>query len=470
MVTSLVNTAVAGMGHDPLDAAPFRLGYDAIEDDKRRKPPRVRLLSEDKQLTPAQRTKLVATTRDLQRNFVIAAWMVRKHLDYVSTFSFQSRNGDEKLDKRIEELVAWWSRPQNFDLAQRHSLSRAIRLAEARRTIDGDFLFQKIKTGHVQAIEGDRIRTPAGQFSNPFDPLRIIHGVKVNRVGRALAYAVCNRHKQGAGFTFDRWIPARHVLHHGYFDRFDQVRGISPLAPAINTLQDTYENFDYALAKAKVSQLFALAFYRESDEAAGEISGAPAEGQTEDKAGYEVDFDKGPIELDLDPGDRAEFLESKQPSAEFKDFTDAMIGVALKALDIPYSFYNESFSNYSGSRQALLLYDQSADIKRQDNRHLLNALIAWRLKLWILDGTLELPAAMALTDLRWEWIHKGIPWIQPLQEIKADTLAVDGALNSRQRIAKSHGDDFWEIADELEAEENRLAEIYKIRTAAAAQT
>ena len=61
--------------------------------------------------------------------------------------------------------------------------------------------------------------------------------------------------------------------HHGFFDRFDQLRGISPLAPAVNTLRDCYEGYDYALAKMKVAQLFALAFYRQQADFEGETKG-----------------------------------------------------------------------------------------------------------------------------------------------------------------------------------------------------
>ena len=35
----------------------------------------------------------------------------------------------------------------------------------------------------------------------------------------------------------------------------------------------------------------------------------------------------------LDPGDKAEFLESKSPSTEFQAFSQVMVSVALKALD-----------------------------------------------------------------------------------------------------------------------------------------
>jgi len=103
--------------------------------------------------------------------------------------------------------------------------------------------------------------------------------------------------------------------HFGYFDRFDQVRGVSPMAAGVNTLRDTYEGFDYALAKMKVSQLFGLAFFREKSDPVDQPS--PSD---DDGAGYEVDFGRGPVLLDLDPGDRAEFLESKSPATEFQQF------------------------------------------------------------------------------------------------------------------------------------------------------
>jgi len=47
-------------------------GYDAVEDDKRRKPIVPRNRSEDRELLPEQRRRLISGTRDLARNFAIA--------------------------------------------------------------------------------------------------------------------------------------------------------------------------------------------------------------------------------------------------------------------------------------------------------------------------------------------------------------------------------------------------------------
>jgi len=203
-------------------------------------------------------------------------------------------------------------------------------------------------------------------------------------------------------------------------------------------------------------------FTRKAEEALGDITTTRDDTGAIDKSETKVDYGKGPWQFDLDENEDAKFLESHHPSSEFCQFSNVMIAVALKALDIPFSFYDESFTTYSGSRQALLLYEQSAQTKQEDNRELLNALTAWWIKLWVLDGVLQLPAGWTIDAVTWEWIHKGIPWIDPLKEVKADAEAINAALTSRQRVLKRQGLDFWEVADELQAEAERLRDLPSI--------
>ncbi len=427
------------------------LSYDGATTDKRRRAPRNDVKSEDDHLNVSERRKLISTTRDLRRNYTLAAWAIRKHLDYVATHSFQSKTGIKDLDDHIEKLVRWWSAHQNFDIAKRHGLHRFIRIAEASRTVDGDVLLYMLRTGFLQAIEGDRVANHGGAFhSGRYKAGDFKRGVKVSKGGAAQAFIINNRSLNGSRLEFGRVLSAKHVIQFGYWDRFDQIRGISPLAASINTLQDTYEGITYALARAKVSQLFALALKRAGEKPVGEVT------KGTDESGDEINFGKGPIFLDLELEDDAEFLESKQPATEFQDFIQTMMSLALKALDIPYSFYNESFTNYSGARQALLMYEQSAANKRRDVQDLLNALTAWRMRLWIIAGVLELPGNMTVSDVKWEWIPTGLPWIDPLKETVADNKAVDGRLNSRTRISRRMGKDWNEVLDELEKEEEEL--------------
>jgi capsid protein len=394
------------------------------------------LRSEDQEMSPQERQKLISLQRDVQRNFAIARWMIARHLDYTTTFSFQAKTGNEALDDRLEYLVnERWSKAENCDIAARHPLRRIIRLAEARRCVDNDCGLLKLTSGHLQAIEGDRIKSPPGFDAN------VIHGVQVDPAGKPLGYAICRRGAGTNSFVFERMVPAKNLYLHAHYDRFDQVRGISPLTAGLNTLRDCYEGFDLALAKMKVSQLFGLSIYRDAAEG-GFVTEEDGDGQ------YSIDFGKGPLFLDLSPGDRAEFLESKSPAVEQQQFFQTMIQVALKSLDIPYSFYAENYTNYSGARQALLQYEQSADIKRADVRDMLDHLTAWRLGLFIQDG--ELPG-VTLDQLRWEWISKGLPWLDPLKEITAEIQAIDAGLDNPEDIAQRHGKNFYENIDKIAA-------------------
>ena len=75
---------------------PFRFGYDATEPKKRRRPATGLLRSEDAELPAAKRRDLVSGMRDIQRNYALAAWAIRKHPDFVSTFTPPQKNAPSR--------------------------------------------------------------------------------------------------------------------------------------------------------------------------------------------------------------------------------------------------------------------------------------------------------------------------------------------------------------------------------------
>ncbi|MDE2100063.1 MAG: phage portal protein [Patescibacteria group bacterium] len=446
-------------------------GYDAVIDNNRRKRASGVNRSEDQELTPFDRWRLYTAGRDIARNFPAVAFAVRKHLDYVSKFSFRNKTKSAAAEK-FSQLVRTWARPENCDVAGRHGLLRMIRLAERSRTVDGDILIVKWTDGRLQLVEADRIRTPPGGFPTGINlnPMEFLHGVQTDLAGRAEQFCVCRRarasdYSLASGmFYFERMVPSDACWHHGYFDRVDQVRGVSPLAPAVNAFRDVYEGCDYALAKMKVSQFFGLVTTRESDQPLGTI--APVQPPTPltletqiydnnpEPTGFKVDFGKAPFHLDLNKGDEAKFLDSNTPSNELQSFVGIMLEMGMKALDIPFSFYRENYTNYSGQRQAWIQYAQSAEMKRSDNIELLNEILQWRISLWIEDGELQ----GAVEDYAWEWVPTAAPWIDPLKEIQADSQALSIGVSSRQRLCREQGLDFFEVARELAAENKFLQE------------
>lgn len=456
--------------HDGQALPAVRGDYDAVVDKKRRQPARSATYAEDKHLTPAKRKKLVATARDQQRNFTLTAWAIRKHLDYVSRFSFQARTDDETVNRALEEKLKWWGRRQNCDIARRHSLPRMIRLLEQCRLIDGDVFLSLLRSGHLQPIEGDRVASPRyGDLPGDVDPERFAHGVEVDKHGAAKRYCICKRKDRG-GLLFDKWADARFTIQHGYFNRFDQWRGVTPLSGAINTMQDLYENFDLSLVKAKLHNLFGMAITRQPSGEFGDFpTKATGEDATDETERYEVNLQGAPFKLELDPGDDVKFLSSNVPSNEFQTFSEMMIRLALLSCDIPYTFFDVKGSTYSGARQDLLQYYESAKTKREENQSVLNEVTRWKLATWIASGFVALPGSMTLDDVRWEWVPAGLPWIDPKKEIEAYREAVKLGIYSKQRICRIFGHDFFEVADERARENQYESRLGLVPLAAAAQ-
>jgi capsid protein len=420
-----------------------QFGYDSVEDTGKRKLRRVSHKSEDDELLPYQRRQQLSNSRDLVRNYAAAAWCVNTHVTAVTNLRFHSRCGDTTLDKRVEELISWWSRPQNCDIAGRHSLSSITRLAESRAILDGDIGLLKLQTGHIQPIEGDRIASIGPTDTTGIDISKYVHGVQVDDGGRPVYYCVCKR--QYDSLSHERIIPANWMLLHGYFQRFDQIRGITPLSSALNAFADCAEASGYALARMKIAQLVGLAFMRESAEGVGEEA---ADGEE-----YEVDLSRGKsFVLNLDPNDKVEWLESKSPSTEFQAYYREMVSLALKSLHIPSCMLLDGEANYAENRAKLVLWYQYIETRRDVLRNLLNALVAWRLGLFIQDGYLKLPRGRTLDSLNSEWVGAPLPSLNPLDDVRAAIEAINAGITSPQRVVKElTGGDASEILVETAA-------------------
>ncbi|QDT39733.1 phage portal protein [Stratiformator vulcanicus] len=433
-------------------------GYDAIEEKTHRRTRTRVTQSEDKELDASSRRKLISTAHDARRNIEVGAWAIRRHLDFVSSFQFRSSTGNAEWDDACDEFIKTASKRENFDSSGRHSLRKSLRLSEALRTVAGDIGWVKINDGTTQMIEGDRIRNKLGMMPEG----EWIHGVKVNARGRPVAYAIHKR--KGTGFEFERTVPASRFYLHGYFDRVDQHRGISPLASALNRFNDAYEGIDYALAKAKVVQLFGLAIYKRLADPYDD--GDLDEDADEDEDPAETDFklepEKGPFTLHMDKDEKAEFLHSNQPGSSFIEFMQVVVGIALKSLDIPYSFFDEAHTNFFGSKAALTIYLKACDEKREDNRDLLNHWTRWRVGMAIARGELD-PARYGLTfddiDGQWLWIARGVPWFDKSREIDGDIKAVENCFQDYDEIIQERtGRTLKDVVDRIAEQQEYMRE------------
>ena len=438
-------------------------GYHAVLDKNRRTPPKSITKSEDKHLDKTSRKKLISTARDNRRNQALLAWMIRKHIDYVATFNFQSNSGDRVFDREMESIMSWFARPENFDIAGRHGLSEFLRLVEGHRVVDGDIGVLLTRNGKLQGIEGDRIAKPTKgampqlQGENVNDDL-LTHGVIADQYGGARWYVVCDR--DGENLVFNRLVPARDMQMVGYWDRFDQVRGVSPLASALNAITDFYEVVQYQNIKQKMGAMLGVAIMSDKVESSDPWGGIDADtGDSPTGSTTKYDFDLRPgLKLELQAGDKIDTIESKNPSMEFQSYNEFLIHVAMLSLDIPFTFFDSRKSSYSAQRQDLLAYYESVQRKRVQLVQLLDRITAWKMARWVSEGLITLPGGQSLRDLKWKWLPPALPWIDPLKEINAYSVAVQNGFSSRQRIAGLMGGDFWDTLDQLADEEKALVD------------
>jgi len=438
---------------------PTAFGYNATEDKGRRQSPSVRVKSEDEVLPARKRRKLLATVQDQTRNHSLVAWMIRKHLDYVSSFHISFRTDQDPLDKLVNRIFEWHGAPRNFDYLGKFGRNEMFRMFEMEKVTGGDAGLLKLDKLKMQAIESDLIakgQLPEGahkKLKAAWDKVND-SGVVVDKGGRVTDYAIARRGKNGAKPIFDHLEQRDSLSFDGYWTRFSsQFRGVSPLSTALNAVQDISEAFEFNLLKAKMHALFGVAVMRNSPDTGnwGGAGGATSEttGATATASGTTLDLNPRTVNvLDLVQGDDVRTFESNTPSSQFVEGSYLFIQVAMLALDIPITTFDSRRSSFSARIADLNEYEVSSKYKRDKNRHVRKDYSDWVLsEIW---NTPDSPwplvsvaktAGMQLRDVQdaVEWIPSGSPWLDKLRQAKGDELAISMMLDNSIDAARKRG-------------------------------
>jgi len=419
------------------------LHYDALETQQRGKRVGFVSVSEDRVLRRDDRAELSATVRESERNFTLAGFAIRKHIQYMSEFRFSVDTEDEKFNTLIEKIFNDWAMdPDRCHAARRHAFPKLLTLIERHRLVDGDVGILRCKNGAIQIIESDRIRS---EWDDSADP-HVIQGVHVDDVGGNLFYEIWRRPDATTTWTKERDVPAKFLDLVGYFDRHDQVRGVSPLAPAIKSLYQLNDGIAYALAKMKLEQLIGFVTKRmpEADPLGTVSLDKQAQKWTEE-------FGNQMKHLDLNIDEDASFLKGETPSQNFQTFTEFVIRLCLAALDVPYSFLDGSKTNFYGSKGELNGYVNGCRKRQEEMIVFLNRLTRWLLEIWWLEGRFTLPAGMELDALPFSWFGAGVPFWRLIDDSKGYNIAVANGFTNPETVCNEHGGNFYENIDRTAA-------------------
>jgi capsid protein len=133
----------------------------------------------------------------------------------------------------------------------------------------------------------------------------------------------------------------------------------------------------------------------------------------------------------------------------------------IKALNLPYSFYDEKHTNFYGSRGALMHYVRACEAPREAKVAFMSYLLKWRITKWIVDGYIKLPKHYDVRKIRWQCVPRGIPIWDPAKEGKGMDSTVRSAYTNPQKVCMEMGTDFYENI-ELIKEAREFAERFGI--------
>jgi capsid protein len=375
--------------------------------------------------------------------------MVDKHMDFVSTFDIQFKTGNDQLDDNLTELVKWWAKAENFDVGRRYTLPQYLRVNEAQKVLTGDMGTLKFADGRTMGIVSDQIDNGYGRWNE-----RWFRGVYCHPVTwEVLKYRVLLRNINDGSLTNEFIdVPAENFYLHAerkYYPNL--IRGISAVACSINSLQDCYEGINWHLVKMKIAAMFGMVLFEKKNAIPG-MRVNPVTGEEkkdENKSKYDVKLN-GVKALSMEMGEQLQVIESKIPSTESQAFYEAVTLIGLKSLNIPYSFFREDFTNFYGSRGALMHYLRSCEAPRQANIAFLDHHLKWRITKWIIEGYLKPPKGYDVRKIRWQCVPRGFPWWDPSKEISGMVKAINAGLMTPQEACLQTGTNYYENIEQIQ--------------------
>jgi len=447
--------------------------YEATQTSPHRAAPKVSIKNSDDELSRNKRKIASATTLDEVKNGALLAWMIRRHIDYVSRFEINFRSGNAALDEKVHSLLAWHRRRANWEKAGRLNRDDWMRIFEFSKVTHGDAAGIKLADGKIQGLNSDQIAKP-DDWGDKKPNQKMIervsdHGLILDKQNGVEKYCICYRNKEGR-LIFDHFEDAENILFDGYFTAFNQTRAPSPLIAAINDVIDMRDIVLYTKINLKLKNLFAIAMFRDTAD--------PLGGHTEDddediaESGQEQQLTPDRINLlDLDAADKVQSIESQSPSPNAMEFMFILARISMLALDIPFTALDSSKASFSARIADRAEYEESCESKRDKNADVLRDIYTWKFEDWYANDE-EFRGLADAAKYPWQkivdkldFMPAGTPWMDKLTEIKADILSVSLGIESIPRIARRHGLDAYAIGKEQAeylawAKENNLPIFY----------
>ncbi|WP_262027582.1 phage portal protein [Microvirga sp. Mcv34] len=330
---------------------------------------------------------------------------------------------------------------------------------------------------------------PAARLLNNSNSIEnVVQGVKMDALGAPIAYRF--RPKPNGNFTAlgyvevparDRW--GRRIVLHVFDGHPSQVRGMTPLAPALQVVRQFDQLSNATLTAALIQAIFAATI--ESDAPTEQVLEALQSGEEAEenaappspwasfmskRLGWykstKVDLGKFGKLVHLFPGEKLNFHRSEHPNSTYGDFVKILLREIARCLGITYEQLTGDYSNATYSSLQAAGADSYA-IALYRRKMLAAPIYQAAFEAWLEEdieqGRTVLPGGIdqfyeerdGITRADWRGPPK--PVADDLKRAKANEIDLRNRVITREIWAAEKGHDVEDIdeqtADEIEAAE-----------------
>lgn len=391
-----------------------------------------------------------------------------------------SQETADAINDEIQEVIRLWS-AHGVDKRRQFSLSQVQRLINRSYAVFGES-FVLLATAKyrgpnslvLDVIAPERVETPPEFVSDPNVRLGVRYSNTPNNK-EVIGYYVRESHPGEVG--------TRYTQDWKYYERFDsmgqprllhifdplfpeQSRGIPWLAAAANRIKDLDDFVEAELIAKQIEACFGLIFK------GGSNSEAPVDIADANKSS--TDSDGRRLE-EIEPGmihyagedEEVTTIDPSRPGANFAPFVEHALRSIAASLNFPYELLAKNFFRTTFSSGQLAMLDGRLGFRMrrqvlidQGMRPIYRRLIFEQVFIDSLGGLIPVSAYRGNESLfdRHEWTGQGWGHINPLQDVKANDLAISSGQKTLSDCHHEGGTSFDNARATRHRELLRLAE------------
>lgn len=395
-----------------------------------------------------------ARARDLERNSDLMNAVISAYKRNVvgAGYSMQAKTGDSELNKQIEKLWLKWCKKRNCDVTGTQSLNQMIRMAVARKKVDGGILFVKRYTTQgtipfqLQLIEVDELSSET--ISPNEKGNRVVGGIEYNSFNRPVGYHIKQYDLSGMGIEKPIYIKADDVIFYFSKKRPTQIREMSDMTFTIPRIRDVNEFMVAVSVKERIAACLSV-FIKKATPRDGFGRGMARKADAE----YEGKTISPGMIKELNAGDEIQIVNPAGQGSDATSFTKLQQRLIGSGQGISYESVSRDMAEatYSSARQGLIEDELTYSEEKELLCEILDEIYETFVISAVLCGKLEIKDFWTNKDtyLAHEWIQEPKPWIDPKKESEANMIAIKTGQKTFKQIAAENGRDWQDQIDDM---------------------